>query len=318
MPLVFYLFAFMNFFLTIPRSWTNVQKQRSFDQQEDLAKPAATDGRFKAASILAAVCVVVICYNLGHSIYRYKHRPQGRILIAFYMTVIPFKFIVAILLSAVRVGFGIASAFNWTISPLKFNGNPGWLYGLGYAPIFLILIILNLYGYLEPNEDRDLIRQRVERGRVADEELGITRKNRKPHWWKRSRTDYAPPTVGLDADSRLRTLVAEVGGGKATKDHLQKMVEMGVLNPTKYRDEDPRTPPPVEPTEEFEWPRKDRFVVADEEEQRNESRRGSSMLGSDIQAAPALSRADSQITAFSGDTLTSQVRAQKVRSMLNP
>ncbi|EER23236.1 hypothetical protein CPC735_046060 [Coccidioides posadasii C735 delta SOWgp] len=319
LPLIFYLFAFLNFFLTIPRSWTNVQKQRSEDQQESLAKPTATDGRFKSASILVAVCLFLICYSLGHSLYRYKHRPQGRVWVAFYLTIIPFKFIITILLAGARIGFGIASAFNWTISPLKYNGEPGWLYGLGYTPVLLILIILNIYGYLDRNEDKELIRQRVERGRIADNELGIDRKNRKPHWWHRSRTDYTPSTLGLDADERLRTLVAEVGGGTATKKNLQKMVEMGVLNPTKYRDDDPPEELPAEePSAEFEWPRKDRFVVMDEEENKPEASQGNSIPpGPKPEASPTLSRANSHNTAFSGETLTSQAKAHRVRSMLD-
>ncbi|EEP81990.1 predicted protein [Uncinocarpus reesii 1704] len=318
LPLLFYLFAFMNFFLTIPRSWTNVQKQRSFSQQEDLAKPTATDGRFKSASIIAVACLFIICYSLGHSLYRYKHRPQGRRFIPFYITVTPFKFVLVILLAAARIGFGIASAFEWTVSPLKYNGNAGWLYGLGYTPVLLILVILNLYGYIDPNEDRDLILQRAERGRVADEELGIDRKALKPHWFKRSRPDYVPNISGVDADSRLRTLVAEVGGGAATKQNIQKSVEMGVLNPKKYRDDDPPQEAPVEAPAEFEWPRKDRFAVLDAEENKKpEPASGSSGLSTDPEATPVLSRANSQITAFSGETLTSQARAQKVRSMLD-
>ncbi|WEW60489.1 hypothetical protein PRK78_005976 [Emydomyces testavorans] len=292
-------------------------KQRSFDQQENVARPAATDVRFKSASVSAVVCVLLICYSLGHSLYRYKHRPQGRTCIAFYMTVTPLKFILTILLAVLRTGFGIASAFEWTMSPLKYNGNPGWLYGLGYTPVLLILLILNLYGYLDPNEDKDLIRQRIARGRAADGELGIDQRSIKPHWWKSSRPDYPARTINVDAESRLRTLAAEVGGGSATKNNLQKMVEMGVLDPMKYRDEDSLTAVPAEPPAELEWPRKDKFAVASQKEHKADPPQGGSTLSPDAAISPVLCRVDSQTTAFSGETLNSQARPQKVRSMLD-
>ncbi|KAI1939986.1 hypothetical protein LOZ66_002421 [Ophidiomyces ophidiicola] len=322
LPLIFYFFAFLNFFLTIPRSWTNIQKQRSFDQQETLARPTATDGRFKSASFVAIVCVLLICYSLGHSLYRYKSRPQGRVNVAYYIAVTPLKFTLTIPIAALRIGFGIVSVFEWTISPLKYNGNPGWIYGFGYTPILLILTIFNIYGYLDPNEDQDLIRQRIERGRSADDELGVDRKSKKPHWWHRSRPDFTVGPTGTDLDSRFRCLVPQVGGGAATQQNIQKNIEMGVLDPNKYKDlEVPNQGSSSKVLlNQPGWPQKNNPVAGAKKEEVDMKITQSNVddtLDPEAKTGSKISRSNSATTAFSGETLTSPTRTQKVRSMLD-
>lgn len=106
----------------------------------------------------------------------------------------------AIMVILVRIGYGIAQAFDFTISVLKYNTNPIWPYILGYLPCILVLLIFNVWGFIDKNEDKELIRQRVERGQAADRELGY---KRKPNWWSKSGGDHH-----LDDMSRLRGLVA--------------------------------------------------------------------------------------------------------------
>ncbi|KAK2763759.1 hypothetical protein FQN54_009376 [Arachnomyces sp. PD_36] len=242
LPLIFYLFAFLNFFMTIPRSWSPIEQQRSLEQQNEKAKPSATDARFKASTILAVVCLFIICYGLEHSIYRYKPRPSSSLGSAtFYLSAAPWKFIIVIILAAVRVGYGIAATFLWPISPLKYDGHAGWVYGLGYTPVLLIIIVLNIYGYRDHNEDSILIEQRAERGRNADEELNMGR-FKKPSWWRRMRGDYNPAT-GADPDSRLKALASEIGGGRATQRNIERSVEMGNMNYLKDPEGNDGKPP---------------------------------------------------------------------------
>jgi hypothetical protein len=140
----------------------------------------------------------------------------------------PTKLALVILLALVRVGYTIAAAFVWNISPLKYNVQAGWLYGLGYAPVLLIIIVLNIWGYIDPNEDRALIAQRAERTATIDAELGIDRASQKPSWWSKLHGDSH-----LDAEQRLRRLVMAapspnaIGGGRATHTKLERAIEMG-------------------------------------------------------------------------------------------
>lgn len=232
--MVFYLFAWLNFFLAVPRTWTPIQLQRSREQQEVRAKPVATDGRFKAAGFMALVAVLVICYSLGHSIYRYSPRPASRLRQRiFYLQAAPIKFIIAIALLGVKVGYTIAAAFNWSISPFKYDINSGWIFGLGYTPALLLIILFNVYAHIEQNEDQYLISQREEQSRALDAELGL--RNKKPNWWRRMRLDYRPPI--LDENGRLKAFVMQIGGGKPTHKNFERYVEMGDMR-THYGDED--------------------------------------------------------------------------------
>ncbi|KAI9881193.1 MAG: hypothetical protein M1830_007171 [Pleopsidium flavum] len=230
MPLVFYMFAWLNFFMTIPRPWVNIEYQRSPQQQNDYAKPSGTDARFKAGAFLAFLAWCMICYSLQHSIHYYKPRNRGlwNSFIGFLHWA-PAKFLLIIPLTAVRVGYDIASSFEWSISPLKYDVNAGWMYGLGYAPAFLVILLVDIWGYFDPNEDRELLRLRAERGRTIDAELGL---NQKPTWWSKLHGDNH-----LSAESRLKAMTTEIGGGRATQRNLERTIELGTMPAARPREE---------------------------------------------------------------------------------
>lgn len=319
MPLVFYLFGFLNFFLTIPRPWTSIQKQRSAQQQANMAMPAATDGRFKAASIIAICCVIICCYSLTHSVYRYKECPAGRWRLIFYATSVPAKFVLTIILATIKVAFNIAAAFDFEISPLNVDSSPGYIYGLGYTPVLLVLIIFNIWGYLDPNEDRALIKQRVERGHAQDVELGIEAGKRKPDWWKMIKGEY-PHVSGNDPTSRLRAMVDNVAGSGRAKPQDQDPVisqelEMGnIQRGRKKQKEEEQEPRP--PKNEAAGENRPAAGAAGSGagEQRRES---GNLLSPELQPSRVASQTPSQVTTSSGETLTSQAPPQKVRSMLD-
>ena len=172
--------------MTIPRSWTKIQYQRSLDQQSSNAKPVGTDGRFKAATFFAFLAWCVICYSLRHSIHYYKPRNRGwwNSLKGFFQFA-PVKYLLVLTLALVVIGHSGAIAFEWTISPLRSDANPGWIYGLGYAPILLIIVVLEIFGFIDRNEDRVLLEQRRLRERTIDAELGIGAGAQKPSWWSK-------------------------------------------------------------------------------------------------------------------------------------
>lgn len=225
LPLVFYIFAWINFFLAIPRSWTPIELQRSPEQQDARAKPAATDARFKAAGFMALAGWLVICYSLAHSLYRYRRPPADSRCGLSYLHAAPTKFKLVISILAVKIAYAIASAFEWSISPFKYNANSGWIYGLGYTPALLIIVVFNLFGHEEPNEDQALMAQREERGRLQDMQLGLGPK--KPTWWRKMRSGYRR------SDGRLKAFAAEVGMSRPQRNDL----EMNHMGP-RYTDED--------------------------------------------------------------------------------
>lgn len=137
---------------------------------------------------MALVAVFVICYSLEHSVYRYIPKPisRGRGMgtqAMFYIHSAPSHFLVAIILLLIKSSYDIASAWNWDISPLRYGVHPGWIYGLGFTPALLLLILFNIIGLCEVNEDKALIAQRVELedALASDTPLGM-RKSRVDKW----------------------------------------------------------------------------------------------------------------------------------------
>ena len=103
------------------------------------------------------------------------------------------------------------------------------MYGLGWGTIALIIVVYEIYGYINPNEDRDLIRQRRIRGAEIDQEMGITNK---PHWWRRLHTDNRE----LNIHDVIARNVGEIGGGRATTKNMERSIEMGNMPVSKRRD----------------------------------------------------------------------------------
>ncbi|KAG9246017.1 hypothetical protein BJ878DRAFT_498875 [Calycina marina] len=226
-PLVFYAFFWMNFFMVIPRNWTNIEKQRDADQTRTYAEPVATDVRFKLGSfsLFGGWCTTV--FSLGHSIHHYvlplNHRVLG------VMKTIPLKFLLVLPLALITIGYSAALSFSFPISPLNLYPQLGYVYGLGWAPVFLIVLILEVYGYIDPNEDRELIKQRRKRGEEIDHRFGIVKK---PAWWRiLHHRDF---DVGVQ--ERIRRNVGEIGGGSATTRKIRDDVEMRSVAPVDDED----------------------------------------------------------------------------------
>jgi hypothetical protein len=208
--------------MTVPRSWNEIEEQRSPDQTAEVAEPNSTDGRFKAGAFMLFLAWLVICFSLRHSLHHYKPRNRG----AFNSTLgflryTPLKLLLTIPLAFVVVAYSGALAFDFTMSPLNVNGSIPFIYGLGWAPIALIFFIYEVAGYIDPNEDKELIRQRRVRGAEIDAEMGYTKK---PHWWSRLHGDN-----DLSVNAAIAKNVREVGGGAGTLEDLDGSIEMGTL-----------------------------------------------------------------------------------------
>jgi hypothetical protein len=209
--------------MLIPRAWTPIEEQRSIDQTTGVAEPAATDARFKAAAFLLFLSWLVVCFSLRHSIHHYKPRNRGlfnSFIGFFYYT--PIKFLLTIPLSLIMIGYEVAIAFDFSFSPLRLGVNPAWIYGLGWTPIALIILIYEIAGIIYPNEDTELLRQRRMRGAEIDQEMGFVKK---PRWWSHLHGD-------LSVHETVSKNIREVGGGAATARNVERSIEMGIL-PTR-------------------------------------------------------------------------------------
>lgn len=183
LPLFFYLWLWLNFFLIVPRNWGLIEQQRSPEQTAAKAAPAATDIRFKIAAIFLLLCWLTTVASLLHSIKHYKIRPAGLVnQISGYARAIPLRFLFFFPLSLIVVAYQALVSFSFPNSVLNAGGNFGAVYAGGYGPALAILAVQIVWGFRVPNEDLELKRQRRHRGDEMDRELGYTHK---PAWWRR-------------------------------------------------------------------------------------------------------------------------------------
>ncbi|KAL2151746.1 hypothetical protein VTH82DRAFT_6844 [Thermothelomyces myriococcoides] len=209
-PLVFYLFLWLNFFMIVPRKWSPIQQQRSPEQTLVAAAPTATDSRFKAGAFLLIGCWLITVFSLRHSIKYYCPRNRGLFnrFVGFFRY-IPLRFALLLPLAAVLIAYQILVAFRFDYGPVKVGGNDVSIFVGGYTPSFLILVVQNAFGLINQNEDRELQRQRRERNRVLNREMGIVPK---PSWWRRVNGEYMDTNEGVRG--RLMRNVREVHGTK--------------------------------------------------------------------------------------------------------
>ncbi|KAH7192561.1 uncharacterized protein B0J16DRAFT_333313 [Fusarium flagelliforme] len=209
LPLWFYLWLWLNFFMVVPRSWKFTQLQHSEEQTLEKAVPGATSTRFKAGAFCLVVAWLTIVFSLHHSIKHYKPRHRGVFNRAVgFLRYVPFRFWLILPLSAATIAYQGFISWEFDYSIVKYNGNIPVIYCWGFLPSLLILFIQYFYGFFTPNEDKELVRLRRERGEMLDRELGLVNK---PAWWKRVRGDHL-----LTFKDKLVRNVNEVGGGRAT------------------------------------------------------------------------------------------------------
>lgn len=180
--------------MIVPRSWTPIQHQRSPEQTLLSAEPTATDVRFKIASFFLCVCWLLTVFSLAHSIKHYS-RPHSLLQA---LKSIPLRFVLILPLAAVVPAYQALVAFHFAYSPLRVDGDKAAIFAGGYAPSLLILYIQAFFGFVTPNEDLELRRQRRERGVALDQEMGVVRK---PAWWRLASGDVLNPGRATSGES---------------------------------------------------------------------------------------------------------------------
>ena len=119
-----------------------------------------------------------------------------------YKTTIPLTISIASLLLLVKICYQIVCVFSvsgWDINPLKYDANNGFVYGLGYAPVVVMLAIMVWNGWKEENEDVQLIKLR--RQRDFNDEVELKEMRRQQGEEKRR----AQREADLEAANKART-----------------------------------------------------------------------------------------------------------------
>ena len=218
--------------MILPRSWTSIERQRDPEQARLNAQPVATDSRFKAAAFLLLCAWLTTVFSLHHSIKHYKPRNRGPInRTTSIIRYTPTKFLLTLSLSLIMIGYEIAIAFNFSVSPLNIDSHLLVIFLAGWLPIALIILVYEIAGFIDPNEDRELIRQRRIRGAEADDETGITHK---PHWWSRLHGVNQP----LNVHDVIAPNVSEIADGNVTHSNLENDIEMGDMPASSFRASD--------------------------------------------------------------------------------
>ncbi|KAK4198326.1 hypothetical protein QBC40DRAFT_205255 [Triangularia verruculosa] len=240
LPLVFYLFWWLNFFMIIPRNWTPIQHQRYPEQVIIEAEPAATDARFKAAGFLLFVCWCLTVFSLRHSIKHYRPRNRGIInRFVGFIRMTPLRFKLLIPIALVVPVYQELCAWKFEYSPLNLAGNRAAIFAGGYVPALLILYIQVIFGFINENEDKELKRQRIVRNQQLDQEMGIVQK---PSWWARVNGEVVVPGESM-RDQLVRNVRELQGGNKARNNDspVSEDIPMStVSSPTT-----PASPPPL-------------------------------------------------------------------------
>ncbi|KAK4183626.1 hypothetical protein QBC35DRAFT_477998 [Podospora australis] len=218
----------------------------------DEAIPTATDIRFKIGAFFLVVCWGITVFSLRHSIKHYRPRNRGLInRVIGFVKYTPLRFKIILPLAAVVPAYQALVAWHFAYSPLNIKGLHAAIYAGGYAPTLLICYVQIIFGFINQNEDKELKRQRYERGRQLDQEMGIVQR---PEWWRRINGEIVDPNESMR--DRLVRNVREVQGGKpngqSTSAPTQEnpamspgaLMEMSPLpSPTSPRVTSPPAPP---------------------------------------------------------------------------
>jgi hypothetical protein len=215
--------------MIVPRSWSAIQHQRYPEQVVNEAAPSATDNRFKAGAFLLLVSWLITVFSLRHSIKYYCPRNRG-IFNRFigFLRYTPLRFMIIVPLAAALIAYQVLVAFRFDYSPLKVGGINAAIFAGGYTPSLLIVFVQVLFGFINPNEDKELQRQRRVRNQQLNQEMGLVPK---PSWWSRINGEVMDPNAGMR--ERLMRNVQELHGTKATgQNAAPQAVEEGSVEMT--------------------------------------------------------------------------------------
>lgn len=126
---------------------------------------AATDAKFKASALCPIFAFIVILWSIG--VTEFYYQPVAK--------KVPYKIPVCLGLVLIRIGYNVAVAWNYDISPLKQQVPEAFPFALGYLPVLLVMMVMVFAAWKEPNDDHTIKELRDNRHANMDSELGISR-----------------------------------------------------------------------------------------------------------------------------------------------
>ncbi|KAK9467771.1 hypothetical protein V1512DRAFT_235802 [Lipomyces arxii] len=144
MPVVFYLFAFLFFLLTVLRNWSLLIKINS---------TFIVDDRWKVGAFFGFVAFMVTIFQVGITFHYYHPR------------IMPPKIYLSFIGVAAIIAYSIGMAFDVRISPFNPLANVPAIAIWGYLPILYIMLIMNICAYFERNEDLVIADEKEDRER---------------------------------------------------------------------------------------------------------------------------------------------------------
>ena len=208
--------------MVVPRSWNFVRNQHTPEQIQDGTIPTATGVRFKVGAFVLVVAWATTLFSLRHSVRHYKPKHRGLFNRALgFMRAVPLRFVIIVPAALALIAYQALISFVFDFSLMKAaNFNLPAIFAWGYGPSLIIIYVQLIYGYTNPNEDKELIRQRRLRGESVDRELGITKK---PAWWSLVRGDHLKRNMAMR--DRIGGNVKEVGGGRGVGRRVEDDLE---------------------------------------------------------------------------------------------
>ncbi|KAK9368770.1 hypothetical protein V1509DRAFT_60498 [Lipomyces kononenkoae] len=146
MPLIFYLFGFLLFLLTVLRNWgLLIQVNSTF----------IVDNRWKAGVFFGLIAWLIIFVQVGVTYYYYDPAK------------LPWKIPLCLVGLGALVAYSIGMSFNQTISPFNAHADVLAVALWGYLPVIYIIVVMNVCGHYQLNDDLIVLKEKEERDRAT-------------------------------------------------------------------------------------------------------------------------------------------------------
>ncbi|KAK9248676.1 hypothetical protein V1506DRAFT_452220 [Lipomyces tetrasporus] len=146
MPIIFYVFGFLLFLLTVLRNWTVLIKINSTFIVDNRWKAGVIFGLISWLMIFAQVCVT----------YYYYHPAK-----------LPWNIPLCYVGAAALVAYSIGLSFNEDISPFNPDASVLAVALWGYLPIIYIMVVMNVYAHYQMNDDLVIQKEKDERDKAT-------------------------------------------------------------------------------------------------------------------------------------------------------
>ncbi|KAK9332355.1 hypothetical protein V1520DRAFT_335309 [Lipomyces starkeyi] len=146
MPIIFYLFGFLLFLLTVLRNWSLLIK---------INLTFIVDNRWKAGVFFGLIAWLTILTQIGVTYYYYDPAK------------LPWKIPLCFVGVAALVAYSIGMSFQEDISPFNPHAHVLAVALWGYLPVIYIMVVMNVCAYYQMNDDLVILKEKDERDQAT-------------------------------------------------------------------------------------------------------------------------------------------------------